>query len=102
MKTTNYTPGPWIKDDGHVELLDQLMLLKNGLNTPNEWVCVGQPDSDYIEGVQNVIAICHHINAPLIASAPLLLSILAESLSYLPTNSPIQKKALQAIKQATV
>jgi len=64
------TPGPWIVDDGLIDLQGQACMLLEHIGTKNEWVAIGINDED---GFAAVVALTHSVNAHLIAKAPLLL-----------------------------
>lgn len=73
MTTTQNTPGPWAIDDGMCRIEDQADFLLNDIGTEREWVCVRINDED---GFAEVVALCHPLNAPLVAAAPELLTAL--------------------------
>ena len=75
---SKYTPEPWMQDsDGFVRLEDQCsIILDNANNEGLAWVPICTKDS---EGISGIVALCHPINARLIAKAPELVEALREA-----------------------
>ena len=71
-----HTPGPWHIDDGFVRMDDQVVMLQKNIGTKAEWVAVGINDT---EGFAEVVALCHPINAPVVAAVPDLLAACIEA-----------------------
>lgn len=71
----SHTPGPWAVSDGLVRLEDQIDQLLRDIGSDKEWVPVVIHDE---EGECGVTALCHPVNARLIAAAPELLEALEE------------------------
>ena len=68
----SHTPGPWSVSDGLVRLEDQIDQLLRDIGSDKEWVPVVIHDR---EGECGVTALCHPVNARLIAAAPELLEL---------------------------
>lgn len=68
---TKHTAGPWSADCGAITIEDQIIQLEAGIGTKREWQAITIHDED---GPAEVVALCHPMNAHVIASVPELLA----------------------------
>jgi hypothetical protein len=98
---SSHTPGPYLVDDGFISIQQQADCLIKGIGTEREWTAIGITDQD--GGVAEVVALCHPINAHLIAAAPELLEALQSSVGCLEASlDEVPSDAREAIENDLV
>lgn len=97
----NHTPGPWVVNGADGSLMvgmeEQAFFIKDNIGTGKEWIAVGINDR---EGFAEVVALCHPINAPLIAAAPELLAACQLFMQYDAENCQTGKISYDQVKHA--
>lgn len=104
-KDTKHTPGPWHheSDSPLPDIETQIELCRDDMGTDREWQPVFLCDSD---GPSEVVALCHPLNAPLIAAAPDLKAALQRLLELCENGEGAdmygQQQAREAIAKSTL
>ena len=96
-----HTPGPWSVSDGLVRLEDQIDQLLRDVGSDKEWIPVVIRDGD---GECGVTALCHPVNAHLIAAAPemaaALLALVDTTNAHCPVDHPALPLARSILRKA--